>query len=99
VHTLGPWMRRFEDVMNRDVLGNSADLRVDLDERSLLRGDFKDQAEYYTKALGSGGQPGWMTVNEIRAERDMSAVGEAWADTVPQGAMMPGEEPPADPAE
>lgn len=89
VHTLGPWMRRFEEVFNRDILGNRTDMRVDLDERALLRGDFKDQAEYYTKALGSGGQPGWMTVNEIRAERDMNAIGEAWADTVPQGAMMP----------
>ncbi len=88
VHTLGPWMRRFEDVFNRDVLGNRTDMRVDLDERSLLRGDFKDQAEYYTSALGSGGQPGWMTVNEIRAERDMNAVQETWADSVPQGAMM-----------
>lgn len=96
VHTLGPWMRRFEDVFNRDILGNRTDMRVDLDERSLLRGDFKDQAEYYTSALGAGGQPGWMTVNEIRAERDMNAIGEAWADSVPQGAMMrdSGQSPP-----
>lgn len=100
VHTLGPWMRRFEDVFNRDVLGNAADMRVDLDERGLLRGDFADQAEYYTKALGAGGQPGWMTVNEIRAERDMNAIQDAWADTVPQGAMMQdGGNVPPDPAE
>jgi len=91
VHTLGPWMRRFEEVMNRDILGNRTDMRVDLDERGLLRGDFADQAEYYTKALGSGGQPGWMTINEIRAERDMNAVADSWADTVPQGAMMQDE--------
>lgn len=89
IHTLGPWMRRFEEVFNRDILGNRPDMRVDLDERALLRGDFKDQAEYYTKALGSGGQPGWMTVNEIRAERDMNAIGAEWADEVPRGAMNP----------
>lgn len=87
IHTLGPWMRRFEEVFNRDLLGNSPTYRVDLDERALLRGDFKDQAEYYTKALGAGGQPGWMTVNEIRAERDMNAFDAEWADEVPQGAM------------
>ena len=100
VHTLGPWMRRFEDVLNRDILGNRPDMRVDLDERALLRGDHKDQADYYTKALGAGGQPGWMTVNEIRAERDMNAIDEPWADTVPQGAMMrDGGDVPSDPTE
>lgn len=87
IHSLGPWMRRFEEVFNRDILGNRTDLRVDLDERALLRGDFKDQAEYYTKALGAGGQPGWMTPNEIRAERDMNPVDEEWANQVPRGAM------------
>ena len=87
VHSLGPWMRRFEEVFNRDILGNRADMRVDLDERALLRGDFKDQAEYYTKALGAGGQPGWMTPNEIRAERDMNPVDAEWANEVPRGAM------------
>jgi HK97 family phage portal protein len=94
IHTLGPWIRRFEEVFNRDLLGNSQTYRVDLDERALLRGDFKDQAEYYTKALGAGGQPGWMTVNEIRAERDMNAISEPWADQVPQGAMNPPQEAP-----
>lgn len=89
VHTLGPWMRRLEEVLNRDILGLRADLRFDLDERALLRGDFKDQAEYYTKALGAGGQPGWMTINEIRAERDMNPVQEDWAYEVPRGAMNP----------
>lgn len=89
IHSLGPWMRRFEEVCNRDILNNEPGLRVDLDERGLLRGDFKDQAEYYTKALGAGGQPGWMTPNEVRAERDMNPVNEDWANEVPRGAMTP----------
>lgn len=87
VHTLGPWMKRFEQAADRDVLGFETGLRVDLDERGLTRGDFADQAEYYTKALGAGGQPGWMTPNEIRAERDMNPVAEPWADQVPRGSM------------
>lgn len=91
IHTLGPWMARFEQACARDILRNQPGLRIDLDERGLLRGDFKDQAEYYTKALGAGGQPGWMTVNEIRAERDMNPVSEDWANTVPRGAMNPAE--------
>lgn len=91
VDTLGPWMRRFEEVMTRDILGNSDDMRVDLDERALLRGDFKDQADYYTKALGAGGQPGWMSINEIRGERDMDPIEAEWADEVPRGAMGMGQ--------
>lgn len=91
IHTLGPWMRRFEEVCHRDLLGLQEGLRVDLDERGLLRGDFADQAEYYTKALGAGGQRGWMTINEIRAERDMDPIDEPWANTVPRGAMEPQE--------
>ena len=80
-------MVRMEQALNRDILNNRPDSRVDLDERALLRGDFKDQADYYTKALGAGGQPGWMTPNEIRAERDMNPIDNVWADQVPQGAM------------
>jgi HK97 family phage portal protein len=44
IHTLGPWIERFEQAANRDILNNVQGLRVDLDERNLLRGDFKDQA-------------------------------------------------------
>lgn len=94
IHTLGPWIERFEQAANRDLIGRAEDeddgaLRVDLDERNLLRGDFKDQAEYYTKALGAGGQPAWMTQNEIRAEVGLNPIDEPWADTLSRGAMTP----------
>jgi HK97 family phage portal protein len=91
IHTLSPWMVRFEQAANRDLLRNAPGLRVDIDERGLLRGDFKDQAEYYTKALGAGGQPGWMTPNEIRIERDMNPGDEAWMNEVPRGSMGQGD--------
>jgi HK97 family phage portal protein len=91
IHTLGPWVERFEQAANRDILGNLTGLRFDLDERNLLRGDFKDQAEYYAKALGAGGTPAWMTANEIRAEIGLNPVSDAWANTVSRGAMMPQE--------
>lgn len=90
IHTLGPWIERFEQAANRDILGNVTGLSVDLDERNLLRGDFKDQADYYTKALGAGGQPAWMTVNEIREEVGRNPRPEAWANEVSRGAMNPG---------
>lgn len=87
IHTLGPWIERFEQALNRDILGNQPGIRFDLDERNLLRGDFKDQADYYTKALGAGGQPAWMTVNEIRSEIGLNPIPEPWGDTVSRGAM------------
>jgi HK97 family phage portal protein len=84
VHTLGPWMQRFEEAATRDLLGERG-LRVDCDERDLLRGDFKDQAEYYSQALGAGGTPAWMTPNEVRAERGMNPAADAFADELPRG--------------
>lgn len=89
IHTLGPWVVRFEEAANRDILRHDEALRIDLDERNLLRGDFKDQAEYYTKALGAGGQPGWMTPNEIRAEVGLNPIADEWGNEIPRGAMQP----------
>lgn len=88
IHTLGPWIERFEQAANRDVLGNIEDLRVDLDERNLLRGDFKDQAEYYAKALGAGGTPAWMTQDEVRVEVGLNPMGGKAAE-LSAGAMTP----------
>jgi HK97 family phage portal protein len=93
IHTLGPWVERFEQAANRDVLANETDIRVDLDERNLLRGDFKDQAEYYAKALGAGGTPAWMTQNEIRAEVGLNPVDDESANRLSAGAMNPGATP------
>jgi HK97 family phage portal protein len=93
IHTLGPWIERFEQAANRDILGNETGLRIDLDERNLLRGDFKDQAEYYAKALGAGGTPAWMTQNEIRAEVGLNPVSADGANSLSAGAMNPGPAP------
>lgn len=92
IHTLGPWMSRFEAVCNRDILENAEGLGVDLDERNLLRGDFKDQAEYYSKALGAGGTPAWLTQDEVRAEIGRNPMGGKAAE-LSQGAMNPAPAP------
>jgi HK97 family phage portal protein len=93
IHTLGPWVERFEQAANRDVLQNVTGFRVDLDERNLLRGDFKDQAEYYAKALGAGGTPAWMTQDEVRAEVGLNPMGGKAAE-LSQGAMQPAAKQP-----
>ncbi|WP_335419312.1 phage portal protein [Gemmobacter denitrificans] len=89
IHTLGPWVARWEESCARDILSHAEGLRVDLDERNLLRGDFKDQAEYYAKALGAGGTPAWMTQNEIRAEVGLNPVDDPAANRLSAGAMNP----------
>lgn len=90
IHTLGPWVERFEQAVDRDILGHADGLHFDLDERNLLRGDFKDQAEYYAKALGAGGTPAWMTQDEVRAEVGLNPLGGSAADLSP-GAMSPSD--------
>lgn len=89
IHTLGPWIARFEAATHRDILALDPELSVDLDERELLRGDFKDQAEYYAKALGSGGAPAWMTQDEVRAEVGLNPLGGKAAE-LSQGATATG---------
>ena len=84
-HTLGPWVERFEDVIDRDILAGEEDLFADLDERNLLRGDFKDQSEYYAKALGAGGTPAWMTQNDVRSEVGLEPLDDANADRLFNG--------------
>lgn len=86
IHTLGPWIARFEAAVHRDILNLDPELKFDLDERNLLRGDFKDQAEYYAKALGAGGTPAWMTQDEVRAEVGLNPKGGKAAE-LSQGAM------------
>jgi len=41
----------------------------------LLRGASKDRGDYFAKALGSGGSPGWMTVDEIRGLEELNPFG------------------------
>lgn len=83
IHTLGPWIKRFEETCARDILPPGEALTVDLDERALLRGDFRDQSEYYAKALGAGGHPAWMTQNDVRAELGLNPLDDAGADRLP----------------
>ena len=86
IHTLGPWIRRFEGAVRRDLIPQRERLVADLDERALLRGDFKDQSEFYTKALGAGGTQAWMTPNEVRADLGMDPI--EGGDELSRGAMI-----------
>lgn len=65
---LAPWFIAWEDAISRSclTLAERKTLKPDFDETELLRGTLKDQAEFFARALGSGGHRPWMEVNEVR---------------------------------
>lgn len=69
-----PWFTAWEGRGRMSLLtpAERLTLHLDFDERELLRGSMKDQAEFFSKALGGPGTKGWMTGNEVR---DVSGLG------------------------
>jgi HK97 family phage portal protein len=74
VHSLGPWIERWEQALSRDLLSEEeqvAGFYPMLDPRGLMRGDSKSRAEYYKAALGTASSPGWMSPNDVRRLEDL----------------------------
>lgn len=89
VHTITPWATRFEQSAEAALLQGEFDIRLDL--KGLMRGAAKDRAEYYAKALGSGGVRGWMTQNEVREDDGLDAI--EGGDELPQPTAAPASPP------
>ena len=51
-------------------------------ERALLRGTLKDQADFFAKALGSGGSQPWMKANEVRDLQELSKSDDPAAESL-----------------
>lgn len=66
--TMAPRFVCWEQALARSLLTDKEreTLYFKTNERALLRGTLKDQADYFAKALGSGGHQPWHTANEIR---------------------------------
>jgi HK97 family phage portal protein len=81
--TLAPHFVAWEQAIQRDLL-TLVDLKsgiyADFDERELLRGDLKSQAEYFSKALG--GQKGWMSQDEVRITAGLGKHQDKGADSI-----------------
>ena len=77
VHTLAPWYERLEQSININLL-TEEDRRNGFYSKftpnALMRGASKDRGEFYSRALGSGGSPAWMTPNEVRALEEMDKI-------------------------
>lgn len=71
---LGGWFTAWEQAISRCLLAQSDRKRyyARFNPGALLRGSMKDQAEFFAKALGSGGSPAWMTQNEVRSMFEMN---------------------------
>ncbi|ADH87350.1 phage portal protein, HK97 family [Ancylobacter novellus DSM 506] len=84
---LTPWFEAWQQACERTLLSDAeADaLTVKFNAGALLRGSVKDQGEFFAKALGAGGQPGFMTQNEVRDMLDMPRV--EGGDELSKGAM------------
>lgn len=78
VHTLAPWWTRIEQRIDGFLLTKN-DVDSGIYARfvgaGLLRGSTKDRGEYYSKALGAGGSPAWMTQDEIRSLEELNPMG------------------------
>lgn len=73
--TMTPRFTAWEQALARSLLTDQAreNLYFKFNERALLRGTLKDQADYFAKALGAGGHQGWHAVNEVRELLDYPA--------------------------
>ena len=87
-HSMLPWYSRIEGSADAYLLTKkerAQGLYFKFIVSGLLRGSSQVRAEYYTRALGSGGHPGWMTPDEVRALEELNPMGED-AGKLPPGA-------------
>jgi HK97 family phage portal protein len=95
VHTLTPWYARLEQSMESQLLTER-----EVEEgyypkfvaAGLLRGSTTARADYYSKALGSGGSPAWMTQDEVRGLEELNPMGGA-ASALPKPTNVAGPKP------
>lgn len=70
-NTLMPWATRLEQVIARDLLRGEPGLYAKHQLNAFMRGTANDRSSYYGKALGGGANPGFMTINEVRALEEL----------------------------
>ena len=77
-HTLNGWWFRLEQSIDCNLLTEKDErdgVYAKFVSNAMARGSMKDRAEYFSKALGSGGSPAWMTQDEVRSLEEMNPMG------------------------
>lgn len=72
VHTLNPWWEEVQQSADVNLFEDGDESYNKFNPGILLRGSMEAEAEYFAKALGAGGAPGWMVRNEVRALKDLN---------------------------
>ncbi len=72
IHTLRPWLVRWEQALARDLLPQQTDLFAEFLVEGMLRGDIGSRF----KAYAIGRQWGWLSANDIRAFENMNPLPE-----------------------
>lgn len=74
-HSLMPWITRWEQTINRVILGDDSNTVCKFNVASLLRGDASQRANFYQSALGGArGETAYMTRNEVRELEDLNPI-------------------------
>lgn len=65
---LNPWYTAWEQAIARSCLSDreKSQYEAKFDPSALMRGSMRDQGEFFSKALGSGGHQPWMDYEEVR---------------------------------
>lgn len=72
--TVKRWQRIWAERLDEFVLDGAGPLFVQFENEEIRTASLKDQADFFAKALGTGGGVPFMTVNEVRAARGLSPV-------------------------
>ncbi len=90
------WFDVWEDAIENTLLTDRErdTYYVKFNERALLRGTLKDQADFFAKALGAGGHSPWMKPNEVRDLQELAKSSDPAADSLESPLMRnTGNEP------
>lgn len=79
---LNPWLTLWEQALERVLLPDDENKIFKFNTGALLHGSLKDQAEYFSKALGAGGTQPWLTQNEVRSTCDLPRSSDKDADSL-----------------
>lgn len=92
-YTLQRHLVKIEQEFNRKLFRTARNF-VEFNAATLERGDFKTRNDGYRVGLGRAGEPGWLTVNEVRRMENLPPVDGG--DTLNTGATnAPEPNPPA----
>lgn len=96
VHSLSPWVVRWEQAIARDLISEE-----ELDQgywatfflQGLMRGDSAARAEFYKAMLGTASSPGWGSPNDVRSSEDMNPHPDPNANRIVTVADLTGKQP------